>query len=258
MPFTLYPFKDCIGYIATGDVLDIIKSIEDNSIDVICVDPPYFLTGHSWDKQWKTKEEYLGWCDLWFKECFRVLKTTGAFYTFQDWRLVSNYVIKLQEIFPYFQNWITWERIKGRSSAVNWKSTKEEILYFSKTKHPIFFEQKKLRPVIAPYKNEDGTPKGWFIDEEGNRVRWTGTGNVWHYTPPVFSSKTEKPVHPTQKPVALIERILRAHTEPGYIVLDCFAGSGTTGVAARNLGLDFILIEKEYKYVEKILDRLYP
>jgi len=240
-----------------GDALQELKKIESNSIQLVCVDPPYFLlANHDWDNQWKSVDEYMDWCEQWFVECHRVLKEDGAFYCFQDWRLVSNFVIRLQKIFPYFQNWITWERIKGRASKTNWKSSKEEILYFSKSKKPKFNAQTKIRPVIAPYKNEDGTPKGWFVDEEGNRVRWTGVGNVWHYTPPVWSSNIEKPTHPTQKPLMMIERIILSATDENDFVLDCYAGSGTTGVAAKRLNRNFILVEQQEKYYKTILERI--
>lgn len=246
-----------INKIYLGCAIEKLKEINDDSIQLICIDPPYFLLANQkWDNQWKNQEEYINWCQIWWKECFRILKEDGSFYCFQDWRMVSEYVIGLKNIFPYFQNWITWERIKGRASKSNWKSTKEEILYFSKIKQPKFFEQKKIRPVIAPYRDEDGKPKGWFIDEEGNRMRWTGTGNVWHYTPPVWSSNEEPPQHPTQKPLMMIERIIESSTTQNDIVLDCFLGSGTTCVAAKKLGRIFIGIEKEKKYFNIAKERL--
>jgi site-specific DNA-methyltransferase (adenine-specific) len=238
------------------DCIDGLKEIPDESIDLIVTDPPYFLLNVDWDKQWKNEEEYLSWCFLWMKECYRVLKPSGSFYVFQDWRMVSDYVFLLKQVFPYFQNWITWERNKGRSSSTNWKSSKEEILYFSKSKKPKFHEQKKIRPVVAPYKDENGNPKGWFVDEEGNRVRWTGVGNVWHYTPPVWSSKEEKPQHPTQKPLAMIERIIVAHTDEEDIVLDLFMGSGTTAVAAKRNNRNFVGFEKNQKYYNISIERL--
>lgn len=251
-----YP-DDFINKVICEDCLEVIKQIPDESVNLVVADPPYYLLNNEWDKkQWKSEEEYLSWCVQWFTECHRVLKKDGSIYIFQDWRLVANFVLELKKIFPYFQNWITWERNKGRSSKINFKSSKEEILYFSKTKKPTFHEQKKLRPVIAPYKNEDGTPKGWFIDEENNRVRWTGVGNVWHYTPPVWSSKTEKPFHPTQKPVMMLERIIDSSSNENDVILDLFSGSGTTAVACKNLKRNFISIEKNPEYYEKIKDRL--
>lgn len=245
-----------LNRITLGDCLELLREIPDNSINLICIDPPYFLLGHEWDRQWNSTKDYLDWCVLWFKESHRVLRDDGAFYCFQDWRLVSEYVVELKKIFPYFQNWITWERIKGRSSNKNWKSSKEEILYFSKSKLPKFFEQKKIRPVIAPYVDADGKPKGWFVNEHGDRVRWTGIGNVWHYTPPVWSSKLENPFHPTQKPLMMVERIIGAHTDVDDIVLDFFSGSGTTCVAAKRMGRRYIGIERDEQFHKLSLDRI--
>lgn len=239
-----------------GNALKVLKKIPDESIDLIVTDPPYFLLNKKWDKQWEDEKEYLNWCKKWFKQCHRVLKEDGNFYVFQDWRLVSEYVIILKKVFPYFINWITWERIKGRSSKKKFKSVKEEILVFSKSKNPKFKEQKKIRPVIAPYRDKDGKPKGWFIDEEGNRVRWTGVGNVWHYTPPVWSSKKEKPIHPTQKPLMMIERIIKSSSEKNDIVLDPFAGSGTTAIACMELKRKYICIEKDKKIFKSARKRI--
>jgi site-specific DNA-methyltransferase (adenine-specific) len=240
-----------------GDCLEILSQIKDNSVQLIVADPPYYLLNKEWDKkQWKTTEDYLNWCRLWFVECNRILDKDGSIYIFQDWRMVSEFVIELKKIFPYFRNWITWERNKGRASKTNFKSSKEEILYFSKSSTPTFHEQLKIRPVIAPYKNEDGTPKGWFCNEEGNRVRWTGVGNVWHYTPPVWSSKEEKPFHPTQKPLMMLERIIGSSSNEGDLVIDLFAGSGVASVMAKKLGRNFIGIESNKEYCKKINERL--
>lgn len=224
---------------------------------MIVADPPYYLLNKTWDKgQWKTQEEYLEWCRSWFQECSRILKNSGSIYIFQDWRLVSEFVLELKKIFPYFHNWVTWERNKGRASKVNFKSSKEEILIFCKAKQPVFNAQTKLRPVIAPYKDEEGKPKGWIIDEEGNRVRWTGVGNVWHYTPPVWSSIEDKPFHPTQKPIMMLERIIEASSNKDDLVLDLFSGSGVCSVAAKKLGRHFIGIERDENYAKLANERL--
>lgn len=165
--------------ILNADIFDVFPQISDESIDLIIADPPFYLLNNKWDKkQWATQAEYLEWCIRWFNECFRVLKPSGSIYIFQDWRLVSEFVVELKKIFPHFHNWITWERNKGRASKSNFKSSKEEILYFSKSKKPVFNEQKKIRPVIAPYKNEDGTPKGWFCYSDDTEIL---TENGWRF-----------------------------------------------------------------------------
>jgi site-specific DNA-methyltransferase (adenine-specific) len=246
-----YP-EDFTDKIICGDALEVLKCIPSNRIDLIATDPPYggLLKSKTWDNQWKNNQEYLDWCKSWFVECHRILKPDGNFYVFQNWQLVAENVVILKSIFPYFKNWITWERIKGRASKSNFKSAKEEILYFAKCEKPKFNEQKKLRPVIAPYRDEDGKPKGWFISEDGERVRWTGVGNVWHYTPPVWSSIEEKPEHPTQKPLMMMERIIESSSNEGDVVLDPFIGSGTTCVAAKKLKRQYIGVEQNKKYCE--------
>ena len=243
--------------VVLGDCLEVLGEMTSESADLIVADPPYYLLNNSWDKkQWKTVDEYLQWCRLWFQECHRILKPHGTVYIFQDWRMVSEFVVELKKVFPHFHNWITWERNKGRSSKINFKSSKEEILLFSKSPKPVFNEQKKLRPVIAPYKNEDGTPKGWFCDEEGNRVRWTGVGNVWHYTPPVWSSKEEKPFHPTQKPLMMLDRIISASSNPGDLVIDLFSGSGVCGTVCKKLGRKSVSVERDENYYNLICERI--
>ncbi len=246
-----------INQVICGDCLTVLKTIPDKFAHLIIADPPYYLLNVDWDKkQWQSVDDYLQWSKSWFAECYRVLKDDGSIYVFQDWRLVSEFVIELKKVFPYFRNWITWERIKGRSSRINYKSVKEEILYFSKSSKPIFHEQYKIRPVIAPYKNKDGTPKGWFVDEAGSRIRWTGVGNVWHYTPPVWSSKEERPTHPTQKPLMMLERIIGASSNEGDVVIDLFSGSGTAAVVCKKMKRDFISVEVNNEYCEKIKERI--
>lgn len=244
-----------INSIIKNDCFKIFPYIPVSSINLVIADAPYYLLDKDWDNQWADQAKYLIWCYKWFHEVWRVLIYDGSFYCFQDWRLVAEFAIKLKEMF-HLHNWVTWERNKGRSSTRNFKSSKEEILIFSKSKNPKFNAQEKLRPVIAPYKDDEGKPKGWYIDEEGNRVRWTGVSNVWHYTPPVWSSIEDAPIHPCQKPLAMYERIIEASTNENDIVLDPFSGSGTTAIACKKLNRRFICIESDKNYYEASLKRL--
>ena len=227
--------------IICGDCLEIIKKILSGSIDLIVTDPPYMIQYKDWDNK------DMEFTKKWVKESFRVLKSTGSFYSFMGWQHSPEFKLLLDK-YGTIRNWIIWERNKGRGAKYNFKSIREDIFYYTKSKNFTFNEQKKIRPVIAPYKNEDGTPKGWYVDEEGNRVRWTGVGNIWHYTSPNWSSKLDKQCHPTQKPVALLERIISASSKENDTVLDLFSGSGTTAVACKRLNRNFIGMEMNKKY----------
>lgn len=122
-------------------------------------------------------------------------------------------------------------RQKGRGSSKHLKSQREDIFYATKPEGKITWNNlKMLREVVTPY-IKNGRPRGWFLDENGKRVRWTGLGNVWVYTAPQYNSLSDKQIHSAQKPVMLIERLIRLSTNEGDVVLDPFMGSGTTAVA---------------------------
>lgn len=103
---------------------------------------------------------------------------------------------------------------------------------------------------------KDGKPRGWFIDEKGKRVRWTGLGNVWTYTSPFWKSKTDKLIHSAQKPFLVIERLVLLSSNEGDVVLDPFSGSGTTAVVCEKTKRNYICIEKDKEYYNSSVKRL--
>ncbi len=226
--------------------------------DLIVADPPYYKLDNCWDKkQFVDYNHYLSWSKMWIEKCFYSLKNGGSFYCFINWENVCKIKKIAEDVGFSLYNWIIWERNKGRSSNTNYKSIREDILFFVKGKNPKTFNpQLKIRPVIAPYKDKDGKPKGWYVDEKGNRMRWTGVGNIWHYTPPVWSSKNEKPFHPTQKPEAMLERIILSSSNENDMVLDLFSGSGVCSTVCLKNNRNVIAVEKDEEYSKKILERV--
>lgn len=238
------------------DVNTQLKKIETHSIDLIIADPPYYLLNNIWDKkQFLNIDMFYNYMQICLSECYRVLKKDGNIFWFSHWKIVNKIIAIAKKNKFLLKNWIIWERNKGRSSKVNYKSIREDILLLCKIKKSVFYEQKKIRPVIAPYKDENGKPKGWIIDENGNRIRWTGVGNIWHYTPPVWSSK-ENLFHPTQKPIMMMKRMIESTTIVNDIILDLFAGSGSASFMAKELKRNSIAIENNEIYYRKIKNRL--
>tara|TARA_Y100000310_G_scaffold329694_1_gene400020 strand:+ start:609 stop:1358 length:750 start_codon:yes stop_codon:yes gene_type:complete len=232
-----------------GDCFEELKKLPDNSIDLIVVDPPYGINYKDWDKL----DNFIKFTEAWVKECFRILKDDGSFYSFMDWRNVSEFKLLLDK-YGTIKNWITWHRTKGRNSSDNYKSTKEEILYYIKGKKYKWNEQKMLKKHVFPYK-KDGKPRGWFTNEDGIKCRWTGLGNVWFYTVP-FWNMPEYVKHPSQKPEMMIERIILSSSNEGDIVLDPFVGSGTTCVVAKKLNRSYIGIEISEEYCKTAETRI--
>jgi DNA modification methylase len=109
--------------------------------------------------------------------------------------------------------------------------------------------------VIAPYR-ENGKPKDWEESEDGERTRLTHPSNIWTDLTVPFWSMPENTPHPTQKPEALVERIIIASSKPGDRVLDLFSGSGTASVVAKRLGREYLGIEMNPEFVRYGMKRL--
>ena len=236
------------------DTFEALPKLPANFADLVVVDPPYNLTKKFGTKEFKSMDwnEYKKWMDKWLAEVFISLKPNGTLYICSDW----NTSIAIPEIAgKYFllKNRITWEREKGRSAGNNWKNCIEDIWFFTKAPEYTFnLDAVKLkRPVLAPYKDEQGQAKDWHEDDEedGKKYRLTAPSNLWTDISIPFWSMAENTPHPTQKPEKLIAKLILASSNEGDVVFDPFLGSGTTSVTAKKLGRHFVGIEREKEYV---------
>lgn len=226
--------------IILGDCFENLSKIGDNTIDLIAIDPPYEILYENleWDKK------SLNWYLL-RDEFNRILKPTGNLVIFQGWSNVSETKKILEETFK-LKNWIIWDRIKGRGAKTNMVSTREDILWFVKS------DKYSYNKIYSTIKKKTGG----LGNKNGQECR--ALSNVWTDISPIVPWSKERVSHPTQKPIQLMERIITIFSNENDLVLDCFAGSGSTGVAAKNLNRDYILIEKDKEYHKIILKRLNP
>jgi len=232
-----------------SDAFRILPILETQSIDLLFCDPPYNLNKEFGKEKFaKTGSvEYEEWLDSWLKLCVPLLKTSASIYICGDWRS-SAAIQRVGSKYFRMQNRITWEREKGRGAKRNWKNAAEDIWFFT-VSDKYFFNLgavKHRRRVIAPYR-ENGRPKDWNESSEGN-FRDTHPSNIWTDITVPFWSMPENTDHPTQKPEKLLAKVVLASSNPGDLILDPFAGSGTTAVAARKLGRDFIAIESDEQH----------
>lgn len=250
-------FDEIINNIIVGDFFINIKELEDSSVDLLIVDPPYNLRkdyhGNVFSE--KKTEQYREFTKSWIKALIPKLKKTASIYVCCDWK--SSMVIgPILEEFFFVRNRITWMREKGRGSKANWKNSMEDIWYATVSDDYKFNldEVKIRRKVIAPYK-EKGKPKDWEETQEGN-FRNTHPSNFWDDITIPFWSMKENTAHPTQKPEKLIAKLILASSDLGDLVLDPFSGSGTTCVVAKKLKRRFIGIEQNPLYVAWSYKRL--
>ena len=208
-----------------------LPAIENESVDLIAIDPPYEIGYAEWDKG-------MNW-EVLSQEFHRILKPTGNLVVFQGWSNVAETKRILEERFE-LKNWIAWDRIKGRGAKTNFVSTREDILWFAK--------QPKGYTFNRVWSNTPKKTRG-MGDKNGQKNR--ALTNVWYDISPIVPWSKERTGHPTQKPLSLMERIVRIWSNPNDLVLDCFMGSGTTGEAALRLDRRFIGIEKNKEYFDK-------
>ncbi len=232
-----------------GSCLDVCKLLPHKSVDLIVADPPYNLT-KSFNKLTFTKKcanEYEKYTRSWLDAVKPLLKDNGSIYVCCDWE--SSLIIG-RVLGEYFnvRNRITWQREKGRGARANWKNGCEDIWFATNGSTYTFnLDAVKLRRrVIAPYK-ENGEPKDWHTNASGN-WRDTCPSNFWDDITVPFWSMPENTAHPTQKPEKLIAKLILASSNKGDIVLDPFAGSGTTSVCAKKLGRHYVGIELDPQY----------
>lgn len=236
-----------------GDFFEECKNIPKESIDLIVTDPPYFILNEQWDKG-----NFTEFTNKWLGICRELLKPGGTIWSFMSYERHYEYHEILSKYFTRnLKNDIVWCRAKGRSSAKHLKSLREDVYFACKDGNKVKWnELKVIREVIAPYML-DGRPRGWFVDETGKRVRWTGLGNVHCYSSPVFSSINEKQWHPAQKPIMLIERLIRLSSNENDLVFDPFFGVGTTPIACKLSNRRFVgceFTEKYYKIAKERVD----
>lgn len=234
--------------VVCGDAFGVLKTIR-SKFDLLFADPPYNLNKSFGEKAFKERssDEYEAWLDSWVKLCLPLLKPTASVYICGDWRSGSA-IQRVGSKYFKLRNRITWEREKGRGAKANWKNAAEDIWFFTVSDEYTFNLDavKQRRRVLAPYK-EDGIPKDWNETKAGN-FRDTHPSNLWTDISVPFWSMPENTDHPTQKPEKLLAKIILASTNEGDVILDPFAGSGTTAVTAKKLGRHFVAIESDEQY----------
>ena len=260
-----------------GDNLTVLKRIPDSSVQLVYIDPP-FNTGReqqrskvttkrnnegnrigfkgeryetvkstvlSYDDQFANYWEFL---EPRIEEAFRVLAHSGTLYLHLDYREAHYAKVLLDALFgpECFLNEIIWAYDYGGKSKSRWPAKHDTILVYVKDPKNYYFNSEEVdrEPYMAP---------GLVTPEKIEKGKLPT--DVWWHTI-VSPTGKEKTGYPTQKPVGILRRIIQASSKPGDVVLDFFAGSGTTGFVANELGRRFILVDQNPESIEVIEGRL--
>ena len=241
-------------YIEQGDCLELMKNIPDGSIDMILCDLPYGTTACKWD-------EIIDFNKLW-KQYERIIKENGAIALFGSGQFTHKLITSNEKLYKY--KWI-WFKTK-RGNFVNAKNRPmtayEEIMMFSKGNtangsiiRMNYFPQ-GLIPKVTVRCDKSGTRFGTMAGKRPSH-KDTVVSEYTNYPFDVLQfDSVSKPVHPTQKPVALLEYLIKTYTNEGDIVLDNCMGSGSTCVAAVNTNRHYIGFELDEHYYEIAENRI--
>lgn len=225
--FALPEKTDCI--LMNEDCLQLLKSLPDDSIELILIDPPYNLDIADWD----TYANYIEWAAKWLDEAYRVLSKNGNMVIFGGTQFQNAKSGDLIEIIYHCRhntkfrlvNTIIWYYKNGMSAHRYFANRHEEVIWLAKTDKYYFdldsvrvkYDEKELRLALKDKR---------LIPE--NVMKGKNPTNVWEIGR-LNGNSLERVGHPTQKPLEIIRRLVKALSYPGSIVLDFFAGSGTTG-----------------------------
>ena len=263
--------------IVYGDNLAALACLPDDCADLVYVDPPFNTGGRQerarirtlrdpdgdrtgfGGRRYRTQklgtsgfddafDDYLGFLEPRFLEARRILSPSGSFFLHVDCREVHYCKVLLDGIFgrESFMNEIIWAYDYGARTRRRWPAKHDTILWYAMDPRSYVFEYDEMDriPYMAP---------GLVGNEKAARGK-TPTDVWWHTI--VSPTGREKTGYPTQKPLGVLERIVKVHSRKGDLLVDFFAGSGTLGVAAAKHGRDFVLVDHHPQAIAVMRERL--
>lgn len=281
-----------------ADCIEKMQSFEENSVDLVVADPPYWkVVGEKWDYQWKTEKDYVEWSLKWIKEVSRILRIGGTFYCFGYFRTLALLVPHLEDMGLELRQQIILDKgmraVSGRATKKYkiFPNVTESILFIIKDNKqfvkPFLKERQKALGLTAKQINEALGVKSngggmWSIYTGKNVCEQFPTEKLWNKLSSILDFEMpynkvaqtfnpqlgytdvwtdidfykEKHLHPTQKPLKLIRRLIEASSNEGDIVLDPFSGAGSTQLSSIQLKRHYIGIELDEGYYKIGLDRI--
>ncbi|MCS7020766.1 MAG: site-specific DNA-methyltransferase [Gemmataceae bacterium] len=254
-----------INTVCVGDCVVWMRQLPSACADLVFADPPFNI-GYDYDvyNDRRSRTEYLTWAEQWLKEAVRLVKPTGSLWLAIGDEYAAEYKVRLDQLGLTLRNWVIWHYTFGVACTRKFSRSHTHILYYVRDAKRCTFNADAIRVPSArltTYADPRANPKGklpddvWVLRPQESHKHFRPDQDTW-YVPRVCGTFRERTGHPCQMPEAVLERIVRVATQPGDLVVDPFAGSGTTLAVARRLGRRYWGCELSEAYADQIRKRL--
>jgi DNA modification methylase len=248
-----------------GDCITLMDKMPAGTVDLAFADPPFNI-GYEYDvyQDRRNKEEYLAWTDKWLQGVARVLKPTGSFFLAIGDEYAAEMKIRLDGLGLTMRNWIIWHYTFGVNCSKKFNRSHAHIFYYVADPKKFTFEPDRVRVPSArmtTYADRRANPVGklpddtWILRPQESDVHFAPESDTWSVSR-VCGTFKERTEHPCQMPEAVLDRIIQVASNPGDLVLDPFAGSGTTLAVAKRLKRRYLGMELSEDYADGIKERL--
>jgi site-specific DNA-methyltransferase (adenine-specific) len=240
-----------------------MRRLAANSARLVIADPPYFrvLRQQEWDNQWPDEAAYLDWSNAWIEAAMRLLMPGGLLYCFGQLGKREHVLLHLMSQAAQrwqFHDLIIWDRVVGYNDRRDSFTPAYEMIVVLRREGPVHFDKDAVREPYDPQRRALYARDHRYKDQDARRAhleKGKYATNLWRI-PSLKGSSREKAGHPSQKPRALIERIVRSSSAENDLVIDPFLGSGTTALVAQALARRWIGIEASPEYSALAKERI--
>ncbi len=251
--------------VITGDCVQVLQKLEPASVDLAFADPPFNI-GYEYDiyDDRRGRDCYLAWAETWLTAVKRVLKPTGSLFVAIGDEYAAEHKVRLDALGFTMRNWIVWHYTFGVNCKKKFNRSHAHIFYYVADADRFTFNPDPVRVPSArmtTYADRRANPVGklpddtWVLRPQETDGHFQPESDTW-YVPRVCGTFKERLNHPCQMPEAVLERIIRVASNPGDLVLDPFAGSGTTLAVAKKLGRRCLGVELSDEYADGVRKRL--
>jgi site-specific DNA-methyltransferase (adenine-specific) len=248
-----------------GDSLELLAGLPEACVDLAFADPPFNI-GYEYDRydDRRAKADYLAWTDQWLRGVRRLLTPKGSLYVAIGDEYAAEIKVRLDDLGLVMRNWIVWHYTFGVNCTKKFSRSHAHIFYYVVDPARYTFNDAAVRVPSArqtTYADRRANPRGklpddtWVLRPQEDERLFSADSDTW-YVARVCGTFKERTRHPCQMPEAVLERIIRVSSQPGDVVLDPFAGSGTTLAVAKRLCRHYLGMELSPEYADRIRRRL--